>query len=68
MAIRNVGPDETFESWREKTNNIATDVGDIATLNTAPNAVQGTATDLTAAVKTKEDIGVAVAMAVALGG
>jgi hypothetical protein len=68
MAIRNVDSSDTFEQWRVKTNNIATDVGDITTLNATPNAVQAEATDLTSAVKTKEDIGVAVAMAVALGG
>lgn len=42
MAVTNVSQSNTFDQWRVKTNTIATDLGDAATLNTvATNAVGG---------------------------
>jgi hypothetical protein len=76
MAIRNVGSDDTFEQWREKTNNIALDVGDMTDSegnsllpysNSSLDLVT-TVVTLKEKVEEKEDIGVAVAMAIALGG
>jgi hypothetical protein len=76
MAIRNVGSDDTFEQWREKTNNIALDVGDMTDSegnsllpysNSSLDLVT-TVVTLKEKVEEKEDLGVVVAMAVALGG
>jgi tRNA C32,U32 (ribose-2'-O)-methylase TrmJ len=75
MAIRNVALTNSFEEWRVETNEIASDAGDVLTLTTvATNLTDGineqelkittNATNITL----KEDIGVAVAMAIALGG
>ena len=42
MAVTNVSQSETFDQWRVKTNTIATNLGDSATLTTtATNAVGG---------------------------
>jgi hypothetical protein len=75
MAVRNTPPSSTFEEWRQETNEIATDAGDVSTLSTtatnltgAVNEHEGDITTNTAAIATKEQVGVAVAMAIALGG
>ena len=64
MAVRNTLPSTTFEEWRVETNEIATDSGDVTTLATS-------ASNLTDAINehetAKEQVGVAVAMAIALG-
>jgi hypothetical protein len=75
MAVRNVDPSNSFEQWRQETNSIASDSGDVSTLTTtatnltaAVNENDADITTNTTAITTKEDIGVAVAMAIALGG
>jgi hypothetical protein len=75
MAVRNVDPSNSFEQWRVETNEIATDAGDVSTLTTTATnltaAVNENDADITSnatAITTKEDIGVATAMAIALGG
>jgi hypothetical protein len=75
MAVRNVDPSNSFEQWRVETNEIATDAGDVSTLTTtatnltaAVNENDADITTNTTAITTKEDIGVATAMAIALGG
>jgi hypothetical protein len=51
MAIRNVDPVNSFEQWRQETNSIASDAGDVSTLTP-------TATNLTSAINEHEsDIG-----------
>ncbi len=75
MAIRNVALTNSFEEWRVETNEIASDAGDVLTLTTVATNLTDGINEQTLKITTnatnitlKEDIGVAVAMAIALGG
>ena len=82
MAVRNTPPSSTFEEWRQETNEIATDAGDVSALNTTATNLTGAVNEHegdittntsnistnTTAITAKEQVGVAVAMAIALGG
>lgn len=46
MAITNVADTDTFDQWRVKTNTIATDLGDIATLTTTATNAAGAVLEL----------------------
>lgn len=63
MAAINVGLDDTFDTWRQKTNDLSGDVGDLDTLNTTDKTTIVAAVNETAA-KGNE---FSVAMAIALG-
>jgi hypothetical protein len=49
MAARNVDPEDTFEQWRQETNNIASDAGDVSSLNNGTN-------NLTTAINTNTPV------------
>lgn len=49
MAIRNVDPSDTFEQWRQETNEIASDAGDVSNLNNGTN-------NLTTAINTNTPV------------
>lgn len=63
MAVVNVPITDTFNQWREKTNEVASNVGDLDELTTVDK------TNIVAAVnETKEDLtGFSIAMSIALG-
>ena len=63
MAVINVPVTDNFEAWRQKTNSIATNVGDLTTLNTTDKSSSVNAINevLTTASTT------ALALAIALG-
>jgi flagellar motor switch protein FliG len=46
MAVTNVSQSNTFDQWRVKTNTIATDLGDAATLNTTATTAVGGVNEL----------------------
>jgi hypothetical protein len=46
MAITNVSQSNTFDQWRVKTNTIATDLGDTATLTTTATTAVGGVNEL----------------------
>lgn len=46
MTTVNIGPTDSFDTWRTKTNAIATDLGDTATLTTAATNVVGAANEI----------------------
>jgi len=63
MAVINVPVTDNFEAWRQKTNSIATNVGDLTALNT---------TDKSSAVSAVNEVlttvaTISVAMSIALG-
>ena len=46
MAVTNVSQSNTFDQWRVKTNTIASDLGDAATLNTSATTAVGGVNEL----------------------
>jgi len=50
MAITNVADTDTFDQWRVKTNTIASDLGDIATLTTAATNAAAAVVELNAEI------------------
>jgi len=46
MAVTNVSQSETFDQWRVKTNTIATNLGDAATLTTSATTAVGGVNEL----------------------
>jgi len=46
MAVTNVSQSNTFDQWRVKTNTIASDLGDAATLNTTATTAVGGVNEL----------------------
>jgi hypothetical protein len=46
MAVTNVSQSETFDQWRVKTNTIATNLGDSATLTTTATTAVGGVNEL----------------------
>ena len=66
MAVRNTPISATFEEWRQETNDIAADAGDVSTLTTTASDLTGAINENNAAVEAAS--GDAVAMAIALGG
>lgn len=46
MSIVNIAPTDSFDTWRTKTNTIATDLGDTSTLTTVATNVVGAANEI----------------------
>ena len=56
MAVTNVSQSETFDQWRVKTNTIATNLGDAATLTTAATTAVGGVNELKGNVGTLNNL------------
>jgi hypothetical protein len=56
MAVTNVSQSETFDQWRVKTNTIATNLGDSATLTTAATTAVGGVNELKGNVGTLNNL------------
>ena len=56
MAVTNVSQSETFDQWRVKTNTIATNLGDAATLTTTATTAVGGVNELKGNVGTLNNL------------
>jgi len=56
MAVTNVSQSETFDQWRVKTNTIATNLGDAATLTTSATTAVGGVNELKGNVGTLNNL------------
>ena len=56
MAVTNVSQSETFDQWRVKTNTIATNLGDSATLTTSATTAVGGVNELKGNVGTLNNL------------
>ena len=56
MAVTNVSQSETFDQWRVKTNTIATNLGDSATLTTTATTAVGGVNELKGNVGTLNNL------------
>jgi hypothetical protein len=56
MAVTNVSQSETFDQWRVKTNTIATNLGDNATLTTTATTAVGGVNELKGNVGTLNNL------------
>jgi hypothetical protein len=56
MAVTNVSQSETFDQWRVKTNTIATNLGDSATLTTTATTAVGGVNELKGDVGTLNNL------------
>jgi len=56
MAVTNVSQSETFDQWRVKTNTIATNLGDSATLTTTATTAIGGVNELKGNVGTLNNL------------